>query len=268
VKEKTRSRIASGLDRARLLAPAEQLRDRWLARRAETGPAVGPDGLSLPPPRLRQLVSGRSADAEYFIRIGEAMAASIRNAAVEAGSPIEGMRAILDFGCGSGRVARQWAELQGPEIHGCDYNEELVRWCAANLPFLRVARNELEPPAPYEEESFDLIYALSVLSHLGEPLQERWVAEYRRMLRPGGLLVVSVLGEQAIHRLTAEARERFDRGELVVERPRMEGRNSCTAYHPPAYVTGTLLAELSDVTPFELGSPELPVMQDAYLARR
>jgi SAM-dependent methyltransferase len=268
VKESTRSRIASGLDRARLLAPAEQLRDRWLARRAGPGPAVGPDGLPLPPPRLRQLVSGRSADAEYFVRIGEAMASSIRAAAADAGSPVEEMRAILDFGCGSGRVARNWAGLQGPEIHGCDYNEELVRWCAANLPFLRVARNELEPPAPYEAESFDLVYALSVLSHLGEPLQERWVAEYRRLLRPGGLLVVSVLGEKATHRLAAEERERFDRGELVVERPRMEGRNSCTAYHPANYVTGSLLAGFSGMTAFELGSAELPVMQGAYLARR
>jgi SAM-dependent methyltransferase len=268
VKEKTRSRIASRLDRARLLGPAERLRDRWLATRAEPGPAIGPDGLPLPPPRLRQLVSGRSADAEYFVRIGEAMSASIRGAAAEAGSPVEEMGAILDFGCGSGRVARHWADLQGPEVHGCDYNEELVSWCAANLPFLRVQRNELEPPAPYESESFDLIYALSVLSHLSEPLGERWVAEYRRLLRPGGLLVASVLGEQATHRLTAEERERFDRGELVVERPRMEGRNSCTAYHPADYVSGSLLAGFSGVRAFELGSAELPVMQDAYLARR
>jgi SAM-dependent methyltransferase len=268
VKESTRSRIASGLDRARLLAPAEQLRDRWLAMRAEDGPATGPDGLPLPPPRLRQLVSGRSADAEYFIRIGEAMNASIRSAAAGAGSPVEEMEAILDFGCGSGRVARHWVGLQGLQLHGCDYNVELVRWCAANLSFLQVARNELDPPAPYEDESFDLVYALSVLSHLGEPLQEHWVAEYRRLLRPGGLLVVSVLGEKATHRLTAEERERFDRGELVVERPRMEGRNSCTAYHPAGYVTDSLLAGFPDVTSFELGSAELPVMQDAYLARR
>jgi SAM-dependent methyltransferase len=268
VKESTRSRIASGLDRTRLLAPAERLRDRWLSTRAGTGPTVGPDGLPMPPPRLRQLVSGRSADAEYFVRIGEAMSASIRGAAAEAGSPVEEMGAILDFGCGSGRVARHWADLQGPEVHGCDYNEELVSWCAVNLHFLRVQRNELAPPAPYEDESFDLIYALSVLSHLSEPLGERWVAEYRRLLRPGGLLVLSVLGEQATHRLTADERQRFDRGELVVERPRMEGRNSCTAYHPADYISGSLLAGFSGVTAFELGSAELPVMQDAYLARR
>ncbi|HWH20318.1 MAG TPA: class I SAM-dependent methyltransferase, partial [Solirubrobacterales bacterium] len=120
MKESTRNRIASGLDRARLLAPAEWIRGRFLARRAESGPAEGPDGLPLPPPSLRQLVSGRSADAEYFVRIGEAMSASIRDAAARAGAPVEQMGAILDFGCGSGRVARHWADLQGPEVHGCD----------------------------------------------------------------------------------------------------------------------------------------------------
>lgn len=235
--------------------------------RAESGPAVGPDGIALPPPRLRQLVNGRSADAEHFVRIGEVMSASIRSATAASGFALEQMEAILDFGCGCGRVARHWAALEGPQVHGCDYNEQLLEWCGANLPFVETIRNELDPPAPYPAESFDLIYALSVLSHLSEPLQQSWVAEFRRLLRPGGLLVVSVLGEQATHRLTPEERESFGRGELVVERPRMEGRNSCTAYHPRPYVTDSLLTDFADVTEFALGSPQLPVMQDAYVAR-
>jgi SAM-dependent methyltransferase len=78
-----------------------------------------------------------------------------------------------------------------------------------------------------------LIYALSVFSHLDEPLQRAWLAEFRRLLRPGGLLVLSVLGERLRHRLSAEEQSRFDRGELVVQRPRMAGRNLCTVYHPP-----------------------------------
>ncbi|HET8862789.1 MAG TPA: class I SAM-dependent methyltransferase [Solirubrobacterales bacterium] len=267
MKQQTRSRIASGLDRARLLGPAARVRDRWLALRADDDISVGPDGLPLPPPRLRQLVNGRGGGAEHFVRIGAQMSATIRGAAAAAGSPMEQMDAILDFGCGCGRVVRHWADLDRPRVHGCDYNPELVDWCAANLSFVEAARNDLAPPAPYAGGSFDLIYALSVFSHLGEPLQEDWVAEFRRLLRPGGLLVLSVLGEKATHRLTAEERERFGRGELVVERPRMEGHNACTAYHPRPYVTDSLLADFADVTVFDLGSPELPVMQDAYIAR-
>jgi SAM-dependent methyltransferase len=268
VKQQTRSRIADGLDRARLLGPVEALRERWLARRADAGPTVGADGLPLPPSRLRLLVDGRSGDGERFLRIGALMAGSIRAAVAESGAEMGEMGAILDFGCGCGRVARNWAALEDPEVHGSDYNEELVGWCDANLPFLRAVRNELEPPTRYESESLDLIYALSVLSHLSEPLQGAWVAEFRRLLRPGGLLIVSVLGESVRGRLTPERMQRFDRGELVVERPRMAGSNVCSAYHPRPYVTDRLLAGFDDVRGFELGSPEWPLLQDAYIARR
>jgi hypothetical protein len=37
----------------------------------------------------------------------------------------------------------------------------LVRWCRRNLPFADFGINHLDPPLPYEEEQFDLIYALS-----------------------------------------------------------------------------------------------------------
>ncbi len=268
MKQQTRSRIATGLDRARLLRPAARVREGWLTARAGEGRATGPDDLPLPSPRLRLLVDGRSGGAEHFFWIGDRMTRSIRAAAAGMGSPVEGMGAILDFGCGCGRVARHWAALDGPEIHGCDYNEELVAWSEGNLPFLRATRNELEPPLPYVTKSFDLIYALSVFSHLSEPLQRSWIGEFRRLLRPGGLLVLSVLGEAVRDRLTEAEQERFDRGELVVERPRMSGRNACTAYHPRRYVTGRLLAGFAAVEAFDLGSPELRVFQDAYIARR
>lgn len=269
MRQETRSRIASGLDRAHLLRPAARLREGWLAARAcDGGTAAAPDGLPLPPSRLRLLVDGRSGEAERFLRVGELMAGSIAAAVAHAGPPLEQMDAILDFGCGSGRVARHWAALEGPEVHGCDYNRELVEWCGASLPFLYATRNGLEPPTPYVAGSFDLVYALSVFSHLSEPIQRAWIAELRRILRPGGLLVVSVLGEAASGRLARPERERFERGELVVERPRMAGSNACTVYHPRRYVTSTLLGEFDEILPFDLGSPETVLLQDAYIARR
>jgi SAM-dependent methyltransferase len=268
VKQQTRSRIADGLDRARLLGPVERVRERWLAMRAGDGPPVAADGLPLPPSRLRLLVDGRSGDGERFLQMGALMAGSIRRAVAGSGAEMAEMGAILDFGCGCGRVARNWAQLDGPEVHGSDYNDELVSWCEASLPFLRAGRNQLAPPTRYEAESFDLVYALSVLSHLSEPLQDAWVAEFRRLLRPGGLLIVSVLGGSLRDRLGGDRGKRFDRGELVVERPRMAGSNVCTAYHPRPYVTGHLLAGFTDVRAFDFGSPELPLMQDAYIARR
>lgn len=267
MRQQTRSRIADGLDRTHLLRPAERLREGWLTLRVHEQGATGPDGMPVPPPRLRLLVDGRTGDADAFLRLGAQMCSAIQGAVAAAGVPAERVRAILDFGCGCGRVARHWAAVEGPEVYGCDYNPDLVAWCTANLPHLRVTRNQLAPPTPYVTGSFDLVYALSVFSHLDEVLQRGWLTEFRRLLRPGGLLVLSVLGERMRHRLSVEEQLLFDCGEMVVQRPRMAGRNLCTVYHPRSYVTDTLLSDFAEVRRFDLGSPAQRVLQDAYLAR-
>lgn len=262
-----RSRIADGLDRTRLLRPADAVRAGWLTARVRERRHTAVDGLSLPPARLRLLVDGRSGDADAFLRVGGQMHDSILGAVAACGTPAAEMRAVLDFGCGCGRVARHWAGVEGPELYGCDYNPDLVAWCAANLPFARVARNDLAPPTPYVTGSFDLVYALSVFSHLDGPLQRAWLAEFRRILRPGGILILSVLGDSLRHRLSDAERARYDRGEMVVQRPRMAGRNLCTVYHPRSHVVCELLAGFGDVRRFDLGSPAQPILQDAYVAR-
>jgi len=265
--QRARSRVANGLERAGLLGTVESVRERWLTMR--TGEeSTAPASLPLPPARLRLLVDGRSTDGERFLSIGEAMLESIRDAVAAAGTPVAAPLRVLDFGCGCGRVARHWEGVDEVELHGCDYNPELVGWCEESLPFMALMRNELAPPSPYEPQSFDLIYGLSVFSHLTETLQRAWVAELRRLLRPGGLLAISVLGHRVQERLGRGERERFERGELVVQRPRMAGRNLCTAYHPRSYVEDSLLAGFSQVHEFRLGAPKMPLMQDAYVARR
>jgi SAM-dependent methyltransferase len=264
----TRSRIATGLDALGLLRSAARVRERYLAMRTPDGPAIGADGLPLPPARLRLLVDGRSADVEHYLAVGAQLARGLREAVAGSGPGIEDLDRILDFGCGCGRVARHWAGLERPEVHGSDYNTELVDWCARNLPFLRTAHNDLRPPTEYADESFDLVYAFSVLTHLSEPLQHDWMVEFRRILRPGGRLLITTLGEAVRDRLSATELKRFDAGEVVVERPRRAGDNVCTAYHPRSYVTQRLLGDFADVGVVDLGSPELVLMQDAYVARR
>ena len=111
-----------------------------------TGLRPAPTDCRCHPRDCALLVDGRSGDGERFLQIGALMASSIRAAVAEEGAGVAEMGAILDFGCGCGRVARNWGSLEGPEVHGSDYNDELVSWCDANLPFLRAGRNELDPP--------------------------------------------------------------------------------------------------------------------------
>lgn len=197
------------------------------------------DGLPLPPTRLVVLVAGNPS-LEAFLQRGEESAGDIVNILEKNQLALERFKSILDFGCGCGRVLRFWRRLTETEVHGCDYNKELVGWCQKNLPFANFAVNQLTPPLPYADASFDFIYALSVFTHLSEPLQWQWRDELKRVLRPGGYLLFSTHGEAALHKLSSEDRRQYGVGELVVQYGIASGTNMCAAFHPHEYIRNTL----------------------------
>ncbi len=186
-----------------------------------------------------------TADADWFIRSGRAA-----YDAITAHVPVEEAVDVLDFGCGCGRVLRYWNHHHGT-IAGTDRDAGAVAWCAGNLPFARVAPNQLAPPLRYDDASFDLVYALSVFTHLTEELQTAWRDELRRVLRPGGRLLLTTHGRSYLSRLETAERERFERGALVVRWGDLPGSNLCSAYHPEGYLRDTLARgfELETVEP-------------------
>ena len=75
--------------------------------------------------------------------------------------------AVLDWGCGCGRVIRQWGQVENTQIYGSDYNPELIAWGRSALPFARLSTNGLAPPLPFPDDSFDFLYGISVLDTSG-----------------------------------------------------------------------------------------------------
>jgi ubiquinone/menaquinone biosynthesis C-methylase UbiE len=103
-----------------------------------------------------------------------------------------GMR-LLDVGCGPGSITRGLAERLAPgQVIGIDTAEAVLRSAReeaaarglTNLEYHQGSVYEL----PFEDGSFDAVYAHQVLQHLREPA--RAVGEMLRVLRPGGLLAV------------------------------------------------------------------------------
>jgi SAM-dependent methyltransferase len=258
------------LARTGLLGPAFRLWERRLARSSAAGagePGTGPpDDLPLPPAELMVLVAGHAKQSS-FLRRGKAAADVIEEAARRRARGIADMEAILDFGCGSGRVARWWSALDGVDVHGCDVNPRLVAWVDENLPFVTARATPLEPPTPYPDAAFDLVYALSVFTHLPAELQRPWAAELRRIMKPGGLLIITTHGTAYLDRLTREEVARFEAGEVVVHFEQLAGANLCSAFHPRQYLSDILLPdfELLEFAPAGSGGSG---RQDLVVARR
>jgi 2-polyprenyl-3-methyl-5-hydroxy-6-metoxy-1,4-benzoquinol methylase len=200
--------------------------------------ATGPDGLPVPPPDLMMRVTGNT-DLGWFIESGRLAEESMRAALWRAGASLDSLDAILDFGCGCGRVLRRWRNLNA-RICGNDLTERAVAWCRTNLPFAEVTVNAIEPPLTYGASSFDLVYALSVLTHLPVEMQFAWRDELGRVLRPGGHLLLSIHGDAYLERLRSKERQAYAAGECVVRWEEAAGSNLCTAFHPPVFVRDRL----------------------------
>lgn len=224
-----------------------------------------PDGLPVPPPHLVHLVAGHF-DVAAFYHNGNLGADCIRGVLEKNGIDMRRLSAILDFGCGCGRILRFWHDLKGPRIHGSDYNRDLVRWCQGHLPFAQFKNNKPFPPLAYEDEAFGLIYAISVFTHLAGEWQIPWMKELHRVCQPGGFVLITVHGENHVARLPDEEREKFQSGKLAVIRKKHTGTNICGAYHPESYVRNVLAEGFSVIDFLPLGAKD--ANQDMYLLQR
>ena len=251
-------RVLRLLDRFGLVRPAFRLYERAVALRPTQRLAV--DGPPLPPRRLMVRVAGTS-DADWFLRSGRA-----GYNAIAAHAPLAELESVLDFGCGCGRVTRWWSDFHG-RVAGSDVSRSAIEWCRTNLPFARFEQNALAPPLMFDDESFDLVYALSVFTHLTADLQLAWRDEVRRVLRPGGQLLLTTHGRSYVPRLGEEERTSFERGDLVVRWGDVAGTNLCSAYHPETYLRDTF-ADGFDFLELEAEGARGNPTQDLVLLRK
>jgi SAM-dependent methyltransferase len=117
--------------------------------------------------------------------------------------------AVLDVGCGIGRVARPLAGYLGGggSYAGFDVDPRGIAWCAARYPEDRFSfvladlHNRRYNPGgtqpareyrfPYADDAFDVALMTSVVTHLQAPECEHYLAEAIRVLRPGGRLLAT-----------------------------------------------------------------------------
>ncbi len=151
----------------------------------------------LPPADLQVGSVGEHGSAA--LREGLRFYREVKRYAADLGRPLEPDRMLLDFGCGWGRMTRFFIKDVAPRnLRGADVSASFIALCRTHMPGLGFSVIEPAPPSPYASETFDVICAYSVFSHLSEAAGARWIEEFARILKPGGVLVVTTRGRDFI----------------------------------------------------------------------
>lgn len=176
------------LFRIRLLLAT--LRD-W---RRRTDPTQEP----VPPAKLRWRIQA-DEDLDTYLEAGKEIAQNIQDLCKIAHRDFDSFTDILDFGSGCGRVIQNFrGRPTSCTLYATDIDPDLVRWGSSNLPDIHWSVNKHEPPLPFDDNAFDLIYGISVFSHLDEDVQHAWLRELKRVARPGATLILTVQGENTM----------------------------------------------------------------------
>jgi ubiquinone/menaquinone biosynthesis C-methylase UbiE len=96
--------------------------------------------------------------------------------------------------------------------------------------------NNLEAILPYEDNTFDAIYGISIFTHLSKEMHFNWFNELKRVLKPGGVMLITTQGENFRPKLIEEERKKFDQGELIIKGNVKEGHRTYSAFHPDLFL--------------------------------
>lgn len=109
----------------------------------------------------------------------------------------------FDFGCASGRVLRHFAVNElALSLYVADINKNNVAWVRKYLPHsIRIFQNTVLPNLPIGDCSIDLVFGLSVFTHIHE-YEEAWLLELSRILKKGGLAFCTIHTERTWKQIT------------------------------------------------------------------
>lgn len=111
---------------------------------------------------------------------------------------------VLDMGCGTGAFLRMLATTHaGMSLAGVDFSEDSIATATDACSAVRPApdlRAISKYPTPWPPQSFDVIYSLEVVEHLDDAMLDSVLDECARLLKPGGILIVTTPNAEDLER--------------------------------------------------------------------
>lgn len=206
------------------------------------------DGITLPNSQSMERTQATSVPEQYTV-YGFTLSRMLARAIDLYARDLDPFSAnILDWGCGCARVT-QHVKLRYKEANvvGVDVDSENISWCTESLPSITFEKVGLYPPMEFESESFDIIYGISVLTHLTLDATRAWIEELSRVAKRHAIIMLSVHAETSLARVKNEdvVRKTLDRGfcDDIIDH-RLDGYIDDDTYYRSTYCTTIGITEI------------------------
>lgn len=131
-------------------------------------------------------------EGQNFIRV-------VLRYARENGIAFDGATRAVDFGSGWGRYTRFMLKYIHPDnLYGLEVSRVMVEHCRKSFGMANFIKVESYPPCDLRDNLVDLVFGYSVFSHLAPDCANAWIEEFARIMRPGGLLLMTTQGRSFI----------------------------------------------------------------------
>jgi ubiquinone/menaquinone biosynthesis C-methylase UbiE len=126
---------------------------------------------------------------------------------------------ILEWGCGVSRTCRHLYKYvpSNSKIFACDINKEMIDWNTNNIEEITFSLINYNPPTSYETNKFNLIFGISVFTHIDTTQQENWLVEIHRILAVGGIFLFSTHGNKYFTKLLKSERQKLNKSGSVTK---------------------------------------------------
>ncbi|HMH24903.1 MAG TPA: class I SAM-dependent methyltransferase [Puia sp.] len=186
-------------------------------------------GLIIPPDYL--LYETYRLDYEQFFKDGEATAKEIMDwTKIYISGELSG---ILDWGCGISRVATHVHKFTDAEtsVYACDINARMIEFGKNHYPDISYSIIPYTPPTTYDSSSFDLVYALSVFTHIEATQQNLWIKEIHRILKDKAVFLFTTHGKFYDPKLLEPEKQFLDQNGFFTKSYSKKGHRMMTTYN-------------------------------------